>query len=185
MNFDIKDVKSWATRHDVKIKSVTGFFGDSLSEVDDEIRKYIRGDKDRLHELYKINDNGCFCFGYAQYFADTGAFAGTNNSAFFLPLKAVKKEKIYRPFKNLSEIQSVLSGGDITKYAFFDIGSPINVRRKGEKNRKQVILTTSIEYKDGHLYLINNRKLDEWFNYFELLVNDTWVPFGIEDKEND
>ena len=25
MNFDIKDMKSWANRHDVKIKSVTGF----------------------------------------------------------------------------------------------------------------------------------------------------------------
>ena len=25
MNFDIKDVKSWANRNDVKIKSVTGF----------------------------------------------------------------------------------------------------------------------------------------------------------------
>lgn len=61
----------------------------------------------------------------------------------------------------------------------------INVRHKGERNRKQVILTTSIEYKDGHLYLINNRRLDEWFNYFELLVNDAWVPFGIEVKEND
>ena len=26
MNFDVKDMKSWANRHDVKIKSVTGFF---------------------------------------------------------------------------------------------------------------------------------------------------------------
>ena len=26
MNFDIKDVKSWANRNDVKIKSVIGFF---------------------------------------------------------------------------------------------------------------------------------------------------------------
>ena len=26
MNFDIKDVKSWANKHDVKIRSFTGFF---------------------------------------------------------------------------------------------------------------------------------------------------------------
>lgn len=26
MNFDIKDVKSWTNRHDVKTLSVTGFF---------------------------------------------------------------------------------------------------------------------------------------------------------------
>ena len=25
MNFDIKDLKSWANRHDVKIRSFTGF----------------------------------------------------------------------------------------------------------------------------------------------------------------
>ena len=93
MSFDIKDLKSWANRHDVETKSVTsvtGFFGNSLSEIDDEIKRYNNGEKDRLHELYQISDNGCYCFGYALYFADTGAFAGTNNFAFFLPLDAVK-----------------------------------------------------------------------------------------------
>jgi hypothetical protein len=92
MKFDIKDVKSWANRHDVRTLSVTGFFGNSLSEIDDEIKRYSHGEKDRLHELYKISDNGCFCFGYALHFAE-GAFAGTNNCAFFLPLDAVKKKR--------------------------------------------------------------------------------------------
>lgn len=92
IKYDIKDVKTWANRHDVKTLSVTGFFGNSLSEIDNEIRRYNKGEKDRLHELYKISDNGCFCFGYAVYFADTGAFAGTNNCGFFLPLDAVKEE---------------------------------------------------------------------------------------------
>lgn len=103
MNFDIKDVKSWANRHDVRTLSVTGFFGNSLSEIDDEIERYNNGEKDCLHELYQISDNGCYCFGYAVYFTDTGAFGGTNNFAFFLPVDAVKadepKEKKYRPFK--------------------------------------------------------------------------------------
>ena len=91
MKFDIKDIKSWANRHDVKIKSVTGFFGNSLLEIDNEIRRYNKGEKDRLHELYQISDNGCFCFGYALHFADTGAFAGTNNCAFFLTIRCSKK----------------------------------------------------------------------------------------------
>ena len=52
-----------------------------------------KGEKGHLHELYQISDNGCFCFGYALYFADTGAFGGTSNYAFFLPLDAVKKDK--------------------------------------------------------------------------------------------
>ena len=93
MNFDIKDVKSWANRHDVNTLSDAGFFGNSLLEIDNEIRRYNKGEKGHLHELYQIIDNGCFCFGYATYFADTGAFAGTNNFAFFLPLDAVKKDK--------------------------------------------------------------------------------------------
>lgn len=93
IKYDIKDVKTWANRHDVKTLSVTGFFGNSLSEIDNEIRRYNKGEKDRLHELYQINDDGCFCFGYALYFADTGAFAGTNNCGFFLPLDAVKEDK--------------------------------------------------------------------------------------------
>ena len=44
MNFDIKDLKSWANRHDVEIKSVTGFFGNSLLEIDNEIRRYNKGE---------------------------------------------------------------------------------------------------------------------------------------------
>lgn len=91
MKFDIKDVKSWANRDDVHTLSDAGFFGNSLSEIDDEIKRYNNGEKDRLHELYQVSDNGCYCFGYAVYFADTGAFSGTNNFAFFLPLDAVKK----------------------------------------------------------------------------------------------
>lgn len=93
MKFNVKDIKSWANRHDVRTLSVTGFFGNSLSEIDNEIRRYNKGEKDRLHELYQISDNGCCCFGYAMHFADTGAFSGTNNFAFFLPLDAVKEEK--------------------------------------------------------------------------------------------
>ena len=112
MNFDVKDIKSWANRHDVRTLSVTGFFGNSLSEIDNEIRRYNKGEKDCLHELYQISDNGCYCFGYATYFADTGAFAGTNNYAFFLPLDAVKeekqKEKKYRPLKSTDEMDCLI-----------------------------------------------------------------------------
>lgn len=128
--------------------------------------------------IAEILDDHAFCFR-----------TPTNRYSFFLPLDAVKedksKEKKYRPFKNLNEIQSVLHGGDITKYAFFDVGTHLTVRHKDERNREQVILITSIEYMDGYLYLINDRGLDEWFNNFELLVNDAWVPFGVEVEEDE
>ena len=165
MNFDVKDVKSWYNRHDVK-KGDEGYFADSIEE--------LKTEDNLTRTIEDIYDDEAFCFR-----------TPTNRYSFFLPLDAVKADKKYRPFKDLSEIQSVLCGGDVTKYAFFDVGTHLTVRRKDERNREQVILTTFIEYMDGHLYLINHRRLDEWFNNFELLVNDDWVPFGIEVKEDE
>ena len=169
MNFDIKDVKSWSNRHDVKVGD-EGYFADNIEELKTEVN--------RTRMIAEILDDHAFCFR-----------TPTNRYSFFLPLDAVKedksKEKKYRPFKNLNEIQSVLHGGDITKYAFFDVGTHLTVRHKDERKREQVILITSIEYMDGYLYLINDRGLDEWFNNFELLVNDAWVPFGVEVEEDE
>lgn len=168
MNFDIKDVKSWANRHDVKVGD-EGYFADEIEE--------LKTENNRTRMITEILDDHAFCFR-----------TPTNRYSFFLPLDAVKEDKPkkkYRPFKNLNEIQSVLCGGDVTKYAFFDVGTHLTVRHKDERNREQVILITSIEYMDGYLYLINDRGLDEWFNNFELLVNDTWVHFGIELKDDE
>lgn len=168
MKFDIKDVKSWYNRHDVKVGD-EGYFADEIEE--------LKTENNRTRMIAEILDDHAFCFR-----------TPTNRYSFFLPLDAVKEDKPkkkYRPFKNLNEIQSVLCGGDVTKYAFFDVGTHLTVRHKDERNREQVILITSIEYMDGYLYLINDRGLDEWFNNFELLVNDTWVHFGIEVKEDE
>ena len=168
MNFDIKDVKSWYNRHDVKVGD-EGYFADEIEE--------LKTENNRTRMIAEILDDHAFCFR-----------TPTNRYSFFLPLDAVKEDKPkkkYRPFKNLNEIQSVLCGGDVTKYAFFDVGTHLTVRHKDERNREQVILITSIEYMDGYLYLINDRGLDEWFNNFELLVNDTWVHFGIEVKDDE
>lgn len=168
MNFDIKDVKSWGNRHDVKVGD-EGYFADAIEE--------LKTETNRTRMISEILDDHAFCFR-----------TPTNRYSFFLPLDAVKEDKPkkkYRPFKNLNEIQSVLCGGDVTKYAFFDVGTHLTVRHKDERNREQVILITSIEYMDGYLYLINDRGLDEWFNNFELLVNDTWVHFGIEVEEDE
>lgn len=168
MKFDVKDVKSWYNRHDVKVGD-EGYFADEIEE--------LKTENNRTRMIAEILDDHAFCFR-----------TPTNRYSFFLPLDAVKEDKPkkkYRPFKNLNEIQSVLCGGDVTKYALFDVGTHLTVRHKDERNREQVILITSIEYMDGYLYLINDRGLDEWFNNFELLVNDTWVHFGIEVKDDE
>lgn len=173
MNFDIQDVKSWANRHDIKVGDI-GYFADNIGDL-----KFAN-----KGQILSIDDNCGVPFLYTN-----GDTKNETRFCFFLPLEAVKedkpKEKKYRPFKNLNEIQSVLRGGDVTKYAFFDVGTHLTVRHKDERNREQVILITSIEYMDGYLYLINDRGLDEWFNNFELLVNDAWVHFGIEVEEDE
>ena len=187
MNFDIKDLKSWANRHDVVELSDAGFFGNSLLEIDNEIRRYNKGEKGHLHMLYQISDNGCCCFGYAVYFADTGAFAGTNNSAFFLPLDAVKKDKSkkkYRPFKDAYELYKFLVNPSLARKDFSNkllLNLSITSRIKYTSNFTTTELITSVEDSviDGcQLTSINNKELEYWFNNYEIEINGEWVPFG-------
>lgn len=181
MNFDVKNVKSWANRHDVRTLSVTGFFGNSLLEIDNEIRRYNKGEKDHLHELYQISDNGCYCFGYALYFADTGAFSGTNNFAFFLPLDAVKKdkpEKKYRPLKSIDEMDCLFDCSVMSAKNF------LTYRNKVSGEIYIELLFAVCRDKNDVLISINNIPVQDLFDNFEIRKNGEWVPFGVE-VEND
>lgn len=189
MNFDIKDLKSWANRHDVGPLSVTGFFGNSLLEIDNEIRKYNKGEKDHLHLLYQIGDNGCFCFGYATYFADTGAFSGTSNFAFFLPLDAVKedmpKEKRlkWRPCKDIEELEDLLNC-DVLAF----VGRVLELKDKstGATIIVGITGTEELPIDSGSIYsiILGNGQVYSFadlFDKFEINVNDKWQPFGVKD----
>ena len=191
MNFDIKDLKSWANRHDVTIKSVTGFitgfFGNSLLEIDNEIRRYNKGEKDHLHELYQISDNGCCCFGYALYFVDTGAFGGTNNFAFFLPLDAVKKDKSkkkYRPFKDTYEFYKFLENPSLARKDFSNkllLNLPITYRERKSLQCTITELITRVvlnETDKACKIFINKRDFEDWFANYEIEINGEWQPFG-------
>ena len=138
--------------------------------------------------LYQISDNGCFCFGYATYFADTGAFSGTNNFAFFLPLDKVKVEKRYRPFKDAYEIYKFLVNPSLKRKVFSNkllLNLPITWRKKDTSNFTTTELITSVEVSviDGcQLTSINNKELKDWFNDYEIEINGEWQPFGaVED----
>ena len=179
MSFDIKDLKSWANRHDVETKSVTGFFGNSLLEIVNEIRRYNRGEKDRLHMLYQISDNDYCCFGYALYFADTGAFAGTNNFAFFLPLNTVKKdepEKKYRPFETIEEFVKTIG----------DIGTIITYREKKEPSQEmRGIFTGYMRDRACRGWILGLGatlyRLENLFELAEYKYKNEWQPFGVEE----
>ena len=184
MNFDIEDVKSWANRHDVNTLSDAGFFGNSLLEIDNEIRRYNKGEKDRLHMLYQISDNGCCCFGYATYFSDTGAFKGTNNFAFFLPLDAVKKDKPkkkYRPFKSMAEFTKVVYNLVPDYLNITGVGESFMVRRKYNQHFEKVLIT-HLEYDENHnLISINGQSLKSLFENYEIITDDDKIiPFGVE-----
>ena len=180
MNFDIKDLKSWANRNDVVELSVAGFFGNSLLEIDNEIRRYNKGEKGHSHMLYQISDNGCCCFGYATYFSDTGAFSGTNNFAFFLPLDAVKKDKPkkkYRPFKSMRELTEIVYSKDLG-CDNLSVGDNLWIRRKGDEHVHQNLLIISLEYNENDLISMNGKSMQEWLDNFEFLAHDEWKPFG-------
>ena len=191
MNFNIKDVKSWANRHDVETKSgtgfITGFFGNSLLEIDNEIRRYNKGEKGHLHELYQISDNGCFCFGYAVYFADTGAFGGTSNFAFFLPLDAVKKDKSkkkYRPFKDAYEFYKFLVNPSLARKDFSNkllLNLPITYREIKSPQCTITELITRVvlnETDKACKIFINKRDFEDWLANYEIEINGEWQPFG-------
>lgn len=189
MNFDIKDLKSWANRHDVTIKSVTGFitgfFGNSLLEIDNEIRRYNKGEKGHLHELYQVSDNGCFCFGYAKYFADTGAFGGTSNFAFFLPLDKVKVEKSYRPFKDAYEFYKFLVNPSLARKDFSNkllLNLPITYREIKSPQYTTIELITRVFFNETDKtckIFINNTDFEDWFANYEIMnAKGEWQPFG-------
>lgn len=140
--------------------------------------------------LYQISDNGCFCFGYATYFADTGAFSGTSNFAFFLPLDAVKKDKPkkkYRPFKDAYEFYKFLVNPSLARKVFNNkllLNLPITWRKKDTSNFTTTEIITSVEVAviDGcQLTSINGKELKYWFNNYEIEINGKWQPFGVED----
>ena len=73
MKFNVKDIKSWANRHDVKVGD-EGYFADEIED--------LKAEDNRTRVITEIIDNHAFCFR-----------TPTNKYFFFLPLDAVKEDK--------------------------------------------------------------------------------------------
>lgn len=173
MNFDIKDVKSWANRHDVKVGD-EGYLSDHIS--------YLRDAKDaKTSKLDRIYDNQGDCFSAIDVF-------GTYT--FFLPLDAVKKdkpEKKYRPFEDLYEFYKFLSIAPLPKGDFCDdmlLKFSFTYREKNVPQYGTTTIINRIDFntnKDPCLNCINNRDFKDWFDNYELMNRKgEWVPFGVE-----
>lgn len=166
MKFDIKDVKSWANRHDVKVGD-EGYFADNIEE--------LKAENNRTRRIAEILDDHAFCF-----------CAPTNRYSFFLPSEAVKadkpKEKKYRPFKKIKDFYDcgVIKGKDDCL-----IDSVLTLRDKKNYNLTRDMKVIDVEYDFDTVIRINRCSLAYFFTYFDIYINGEWVPFGVEVEEDE
>lgn len=162
MEFDIKDVKSWYNRHDVKVGD-KGYFADSIEE--------LKTEDNRTRMIEDIFDDDASCFR-----------TPSNRYSFFLPLDAVKADKKYRPFKKIKDFYDcgVIKGKDDRL-----IDSVLTLRDKKNYNLTRDMKVIDVEYDFDTVIRINRCSLAYYFSYFDIYINDEWVPFGVEVKEND
>ncbi len=170
MNFDIKDVKSWATRHDVKVGD-EGYFCNHISDLCD--MRDIESTK-----IERIYDNQASCF------SSTAFYGGYS---FFLPLNAVKenkpKEKGYRPFRTIAEVDELLAKDNVKHFCF--VGSGLYFRYKAKPNiTKQITITNlEVDTKTNRLLFINSFTPKYLVKTFDIKLAGEWFPFGVEVKD--
>lgn len=174
MEFDIKDVKSWYNRHDVK-KGDEGYFADSIEE--------LKTEDNLTRTIEDIFDDEAFCFR-----------TPSNKYSFFLPLDAVKvaKPKKYRSFEDLYEFYKFLSFGCFVAREDFTQNMLLGMRftyrdKKALRFASTVVINKiDVDLKDICEPNIEGRNLDLWFGFSEIMNNKgEWQPFGVEVKEND
>ena len=170
-NFDVKDVKSWATRKDVKIGD-KGYVANSISRF-----RELNIDDAKCGKVSYIDDNWNLCFK-----SDLDPFTCY---AFFLPLKAVKKRKKYRPFKSMAEFTKVVYGLVPNKINTVGVGESFTVRRKWNQHIEKVLIT-HLEYDENrNLISINGQSLKSLFENYEIITDeDKIIPFGVEVKDD-
>lgn len=167
MDFDVKDVKTWATRNDVKAGD-EGYFADFFSNLKRDDRIY----KGRISS---IEDDTGQCF-YSDF---------KYKWFFFLPLSAVKedkpKEKKYRPFGSMAEFTKVVYNLVPNNLNITGVGESFMVRRKYNGHYEKVLIT-HLEYDENHeLLSINGQSLRDLFENYDIVTDDDKIiPFGVE-----
>lgn len=174
MNFDVKNLKSWNNRHDVKVGD-EGYVSSNLNTLQDDLKSGIA----QIRIICHVGDDDVYCF-------SCKAFGATRNYGFFLPADAVKedkpKEKKYRPFKTMRELTEVVRGKD---WEMNDIttGDGLMIRSKGCEDRHRRVLITDLTLDNNcNLLFINNETMKVWLDNYEVMSSSAcdWVPFGVE-----
>lgn len=173
MNFDIKDMKSWADRHDVNVGD-KGYFTHNINWLKDDF------------EL-NVDTIACIRDDFGNCFVSEKSFNGINSFPFFVPLKAVKedkpKEKKYRPFRTVAEVDELLAKDSVRHYCF--VGSDLYLRYKAKPNITKHILITNLEVdtNTNELRFINGFTTNHLAKNFDIKIAGRWLPFGVEIEE--
>lgn len=172
MNVDIKDVKSWSNRHDVKVGD-SGYVANDLDILQDDLKSGIA----QLRMISYVGDTDAYCF-------SAKAFGAHRNFGFFLPSDAVKEDKPkekYRPFKSMIELTEIAEITNPNSYNVMGVDEALFVKRKCNGHYEKVLIT-HLEYDKYHnLIAINNKNLKTWFENYELKNGfGKYVPFGVE-----
>lgn len=174
MDFDIKDVKSWANIQSLKIGD-EGYFFNNISSF-----RTLNIDHAQCGKITYIDENWGRCF--------KSDFDRFNSYYFFLPLNAVKAdkpEKRYRPFKTIAEVDELLAKANVKHFCF--VNSVLYLRYKTKPNITKHISITNLEVdtKTNRLRFINSFTPKYLVKTFEIKLAGEWFPFGVEVKEND
>lgn len=107
--------------------------------------------------------------------------------SFFLPLNAVKenkpKEKGYRPFRTIAEVDELLAKDNVKHFCF--VGSGLYFRYKAKPNiTKQITITNlEVDTKTNRLLFINSFTPKYLVKTFDIKLAGEWFPFGMEVKD--
>ena len=171
MNFDVKDVKSWVNRYEVKVGD-KGYVSSNLYSLQDDLKNNVA----LIREISRICYDDVECF-------SCKAFGTIRSYGFFLPLDAVKadepKEKKYRPLKSIDEMDCLFDCSVMSAKNF------ITYRSKATGEIYIELLFAVCRDKNDILRSINNIPVQDLFNSFEIRKNGEWLPFGIEVKDDE
>ena len=166
--FDEKDLITWSNRHTVKVGD-KGYFASSITDLHNNIKSGY------VYELTNIDGDDNWCFK-----------AGTFSYGFFLPVDAVKENKIYRACKTVQELYELIfntkSKADDRFYIDELVGTVIHFKHKEFKTQYYECITGIVVYNDGDIAIkIGCCKYDlsELFEDYEIEINDKWLPFGV------
>lgn len=175
MNFDIKDVKSWANRHDVKIGD-EGYFFHDIDKLRNSENEYIKPVKSKLSV---IRDN------YARCFQVDNGRDGDNVFEFFLPKDAVKENKTYIACRTVQELYELVfnyRSKDEDRFCIDElIGTVIHFKQKGFDTTYYECITGIVVYNNGDIDVrIDgcNFELPELFKNYKIEIDGEWQPFG-------